>query len=248
MLSAFQTNTKVTSLVLVNALVTDALGHVAKENFTLFKYVLNLPGSTSGSYSRNLNHLWFLRSVVLFWKAPFVEWYFPALRAGETHLEVDADSLVDTVRDLERGAVDATALLDNAARVDADLLCPSCLADYVATLLGALRGRFSMGKILDDPCLAHQFFTHLNCSHLDLVEVKHTVRPPSHFDIDARRALLTTVDAEPLPGAGCAALADIAESKCRLNATSLGHHHKSHHTSFRKAFARGFVGPSVLPG
>ena len=36
-----------------------------REDYTSYKYVLNLPGSTSGSYSRNLNHLWSLDSVVI---------------------------------------------------------------------------------------------------------------------------------------------------------------------------------------
>ncbi|KAH8051083.1 hypothetical protein JL720_15240 [Aureococcus anophagefferens] len=124
------------------ALVTDP-GHVAKENFTQYKYVLNLPGSTAGSYSRNLNHLWFLRSVVVFWKAPFVEWYFPALSAGETHLVVDAANVSSTVDALNRGAIDAQSLLRQADRVDDELLCPRCLARYFKTALAALSRRFS---------------------------------------------------------------------------------------------------------
>ena len=43
---------------------------------------MNLPGESSGSYSQNLNHLWACGSVVVFWRAKFVEWLFPALREG----------------------------------------------------------------------------------------------------------------------------------------------------------------------
>ena len=39
------------------------------------KYLLNLPGAASGSYSKNLNHLWRTGSVVMQWVHPFVEWY-----------------------------------------------------------------------------------------------------------------------------------------------------------------------------
>ena len=60
----------------------------------MYKYVLNLPGSTSGSYSRNLNRaspvsyavvcridgsihadLWSLDSVVMLWRDGVKEWY-----------------------------------------------------------------------------------------------------------------------------------------------------------------------------
>ena len=49
---------------------------VAPENYTKSAFVLNLPGQTTGSYSRNLNHLWATGAVVLLWDASFVEWYF----------------------------------------------------------------------------------------------------------------------------------------------------------------------------
>ena len=39
--------------------------HVGKQLFSRYKYQLNLPGSVSGSYSRNLNHLWSVGSVVM---------------------------------------------------------------------------------------------------------------------------------------------------------------------------------------
>ena len=48
-----------------NHSLISAGAHTHRENYTMYKYVLNLPGSTSGSYSRNLNHLWSLDSVVL---------------------------------------------------------------------------------------------------------------------------------------------------------------------------------------
>merc|ERR1719182_640956 len=83
-----------------SSLITDH-GHVAKENYTRYKYVLNLPGSTSGSYSRNLNHLWSLDSVVMLWRDGVKEWYYPALAHGVTHLDVNKTDLVKSVRGLE---------------------------------------------------------------------------------------------------------------------------------------------------
>ena len=85
---------------------------VAKENYTRYKYVLNLPGSTSGSYSRNLNHLWFLGSVVLFWKARFTDGLEHTLSVRERlALPGAADKVVWVSGDatLERvGAIDWT--------------------------------------------------------------------------------------------------------------------------------------------
>ncbi|KAH8057643.1 hypothetical protein JL722_6731 [Aureococcus anophagefferens] len=70
-----------------------SLGRAAHANrsvYGAYQFQLNLPGSVSGSYSRNLNHLWLLGSAVALWDAPYVEWYYPALTAGVTHLAVDA--------------------------------------------------------------------------------------------------------------------------------------------------------------
>ena len=46
------------------------------------KYLLNLPGAASGSYSKNLNHLWRTGSVVMQWVHPFVEWYHPVRKSN----------------------------------------------------------------------------------------------------------------------------------------------------------------------
>lgn len=220
------------------SIATDEGGHVAKENFTRYKYVLNLPGSTTGSYSRNLNHLWFLNSVVLFWDAPFVEWYFPALTDGVTHVVVNATTLAPTVRALEGGSLDAPKILEAAARVDEELVCPRCLAKYVRSLATAVRSRFNVAKVLDDPCLAAAFFRSLDCDGLGLVEIHSTVRAASAnaFDLSKdRRRLSTSAASTPLIGTGCAGLAEIANASCGLNATGLAHHHHHHHNALFKA-------------
>jgi len=48
---------------------------VPVHDFAKRRVLLNLPGAKSGSYSRNLNVLWMMKSVVLLWNGPFVEWY-----------------------------------------------------------------------------------------------------------------------------------------------------------------------------
>ena len=42
--------------------------------FLQYKFLLNIPGTISGSYSRHLNLLWMFRSVVLLWDSPHVEY------------------------------------------------------------------------------------------------------------------------------------------------------------------------------
>ncbi|KAK7238675.1 hypothetical protein SO694_00020459 [Aureococcus anophagefferens] len=175
-------------------------GFVARENYTDYRYLLNLPGSTAGSYSRNLNHLWAAGGVVLLWRAPFVEWYFPALAAGATHAAVGAADVADVVAELERKPWRVRQLLAGAARVDDELVCPACLRDYYVAALRKLRKRFKLAKMLDEPCLAELFFENANCTGLHLVEVTH---------VHANR-----VRESRLPGRGCAALAQLARHRC----------------------------------
>ena len=95
--------------------------HVDKSSFGRYQFQLNLPGSVSGSYSRNLNHLWLLGSVIAMWDAPYVEWYYPALAEGVTHLALNRSTALDAVRDVPRRAVEtmlrnARAVYDRAAK------------------------------------------------------------------------------------------------------------------------------------
>ena len=101
-----------------------SLGRAAHANrsvYGAYQFQLNLPGSVSGSYSRNLNHLWLLGSAVALWDAPYVEWYYPALAEGVTHLALNRSTALDAVRDVPRRAVEtmlrnARAVYDRAAK------------------------------------------------------------------------------------------------------------------------------------
>ena len=64
-------------------------------------------GQTGGSYSRNLNHLWATGAVVLLWDTPIVEWYYPGLTEGATHLVVNAASAPEV---LDKANADPEAL------------------------------------------------------------------------------------------------------------------------------------------
>lgn len=113
--------------------------------FNTYQFLLDLPGSTSGSYSRNLNHLWLLGSVVVFWKGPFIkpggalQWYSPALEDARTHVAV---GLGDAAATLTRVASDDAwrrDLLANARGVADNVLCAKCLANYARDVLVDLK-------------------------------------------------------------------------------------------------------------
>jgi len=135
----------------IDALVRDASGHVDRPDYARFRYVLNLPGRQSGSYSRNLNHLWFLGAVVLLFDAPYVEWYYPALKRGVTHVAVNATTARDAFRLLDGSQKTAQrVLIPSAARVGEQFLCPECLERYLLEVTLAMRRRFRLGAFLDD--------------------------------------------------------------------------------------------------
>ncbi len=57
--------------------------YVPTTAFGEYQYFLNLPGTVSGSYSRNLNALWMLGGIVVLWSGSLhAEWYYPALAVG----------------------------------------------------------------------------------------------------------------------------------------------------------------------
>ena len=78
--------------------------HVNASHYLNYRFLLNLPGSVSGSYSRNLNHLWATGSIVVLWQHPYVEWYYPGLSSGRTHLDLSPSSISDFERVAAKGA------------------------------------------------------------------------------------------------------------------------------------------------
>ena len=146
--------------------------HVPKSTFAQYKYQLNLPGSVSGSYSRNLNHLWLLGSVVLLWQGDFQEFYYPALEDGVTHLIVNKTSAPGIIRHLVRNGEFAKRLATNARTVFDTILCPDCLADYFLRVVSKVRSHFAYDLVLDNSsAFADLLRTHVNTSHLQLIAI-----------------------------------------------------------------------------
>ena len=108
-------------------------------------------GQTGGSYSRNLNHLWATGAIVLLWDTPIVEWYYPGLETGATHLVVNAASAPEALDKANADPDALEALRAGARQVDDEHVCASCLADYFRRVFDAIRERVSYHLVLDDP-------------------------------------------------------------------------------------------------
>ena len=62
-------------------------------NYSHYRYLLHMPGSATGSYSRNLQYLWSHGCVVLIWRHDALEWYYPFLRDGVHYVSVDETNI-----------------------------------------------------------------------------------------------------------------------------------------------------------
>ena len=133
-------------------------------DYANYKYVLNLPGKTDGSYSRNLNHLWYVGAAVLLWDTPSVEWYYPALKHGATHAAVNRTTARAVVAALDASPEKYARLLAGARRVQRELTSPEAIARYVRHVVDALRRAQAQHLIKWGDVLAGE-----NCS--DFVEV-----------------------------------------------------------------------------
>jgi len=182
--------------------------YVPKADFGRYRYQLNLPGSVSGSYSRNLNHLWLVGSVVAMWNAPFVEHYYPALKEGETHVAFDRETAAAALAAVTPELRDK--LVQNARKVADELLCPDCLANYWRLVVAKLREYFRLGLVLDDPARLQSALEKFDLDGRQLVALHSSLRGTSaHFITEKRQllhlaavALNETVpssDAAPLP-------------------------------------------------
>jgi len=121
-------------------------GFYEKEAYARHKVMLHLPGQTTGSYSRNLNHLWATGAAITMWDTSAVEWYYPALIPGE-HLEsVSVKTAVHVPSNLNH-----EELVRGARFVDETLVSADGIATYMKRALLAIRAHMSYDKVLDDP-------------------------------------------------------------------------------------------------
>ena len=179
-------------------------------DYANYKYVLNLPGKTDGSYSRNLNHLWYVGAAVLLWDTPAVEWYYPALKHGATHAAINRTTARAVVEALDASPERYARLLAGARRVQRELTSPEAIARYVRHVVDALRKAQAQHLIDWGAVLAGE-----TCS--DFVEVTVDGAPANHLWFYQNASDLPAVNASArvgmhyttnvyAPVASCAAL------------------------------------------
>jgi len=136
--------------VLENSRTIEDEAWIDGTDYTKYKYLLNLPGKTTGSYSRNLNHLWATGGVVLLWDEPIVEWYYPLLETGVTHLVVNRSTAAAVVERLEANPAEYKRLVAGAAQIDKHVMSPEGIAEYFFHVLEAIRHHVRYDLVLDD--------------------------------------------------------------------------------------------------
>ena len=191
--------------------------HRPHSYYARFKMLQHFPGSTKGSYSRNLNHLWSTDAVILIWKHAAVEHYYRGLELGATHLDVDLASAPAAARAVLGDAALAERLRAGARAVVRDLVCPECLETYLAAALGKIRARHGQDMVLDDASSLRAALSGANCSGL----VQYTQQHPGPEDtqLGLHKQIERRVRISPLPAAtmirdgedpACAALVEAA--------------------------------------
>uniref|UniRef100_A0A7S3NK87 Glycosyl transferase CAP10 domain-containing protein n=1 Tax=Aureoumbra lagunensis TaxID=44058 RepID=A0A7S3NK87_9STRA len=74
---------------------------VPQSNFSQYRYLMHMPGSATGSYSRNLQYLWSHGSIIFIWKHTASEWYYQHLRDGVHYVSVDQNTIYPLLLSLQ---------------------------------------------------------------------------------------------------------------------------------------------------
>ena len=191
--------------------------HRPHNYYARFKMNLHFPGSTTGSYSRNLNHLWSTDAVVLIWKHAAVEHYYRGLAHGTTHLDVDLASAAATAREVLKNQPLVAKLKAGTRAVVQDLICPECLEKFLAAALSKIRARHAQQLVLDRAETLRAALRGANCS--GLVEYRQSHAGPEDTQLGLHKAIERRVRVVPIPAAkavqdgedpACAALVNAA--------------------------------------
>ena len=143
-------------------------------DYARYKILAHFPGGTTGSYSRNLNHLWATGSTVMIWDHPAQEHYYAGLEEGRTHLVFNATTAVEVAKQITGNQRLARRLREGAAAVQKELVCADCLHGFLLETLKAFRAHFSTNLALDDMKTARETLKGVECG--DFVEyVSHGV-------------------------------------------------------------------------
>jgi len=118
-----------------------------REQMAAYKYLVNLPGSQAGSYSRNINHLFLMNSVVAFWESQagqgpaYDEWYMPALMENVTHININAQDAEEKINNLKLHDEKARQLAGAACSVFEAAFSPCSLTKHFQNVFSLLKAQ-----------------------------------------------------------------------------------------------------------
>lgn len=124
--------------------------------YTNYWAQLNLPGSSLGSYSKNLQNLWPTGAAVMIWNQSAVEFYYDTLKTGVTHVWVNETTIEPMAEKLFSNKGKLAQLMGNVGREwFAQHLTSQAILDYYKQWFYAWAGlqRFTPSPdMLPDPC------------------------------------------------------------------------------------------------
>ena len=84
---------------------------VHQKDYSRYLYVIHMPGAATGSYSRNLQFMWFHEAIVVVWRGIGYEWYYPQLQDGANCVVADSSDMHVKLGALAKRPMDQAKLI-----------------------------------------------------------------------------------------------------------------------------------------
>uniref|UniRef100_A0A7S3JY32 Uncharacterized protein n=1 Tax=Aureoumbra lagunensis TaxID=44058 RepID=A0A7S3JY32_9STRA len=176
--ASWQKNMKVHATTINLSTVPNAIRLVQDDEyrddsyFANYRGVLSLPGKISDGYSKSLNKYWGLGAVVFIWQHEYVEFYYPQLIPGKTHLILNSTNALDQASLILNRSSTVDTLIQGALNTAKSVVCASCLALYLKDFFISMRKHFRMDLVFDNAAALNKVFqqSQINC-HKDFVEL-----------------------------------------------------------------------------
>lgn len=123
-------------------------------SYSNYRYLLHMPGAATGSYSRNLQHLFMHGSIVLFWRCHAREWYYPLLKDRVHVVYCNASTIEHIISEIEQNRKLRHTLLAGSEYVARHFFSPETIRWRWYELLTPLvsRQRISHLELPGDAC------------------------------------------------------------------------------------------------
>jgi len=97
------------------------------QHFSKYKYIISMPGSAQGSYSRHMQFATAAGGVVLLWEQAYWEFYYRSMVEGEHLFHVNEHTILPTIRRLRENPDLARRIAANVRRFFDEDLAPDAL-------------------------------------------------------------------------------------------------------------------------